>query len=69
VSDENKADLIEEINEVFADKIKDALAVAMVTREGEVLFHYAAQGRVNKDPADAAYILKMIKQLSDDDNS
>ena len=69
VPDENRVDLIGEINEVFAEKIKDALAVAMVTREGEVLIHYAAQGRVSKDPADAAYILNMIKELSDGDSS
>ncbi len=64
MSTEDDFDAIEEINKVFGEKINNALAVAMVTRDGEVLFHYAAQGQINKDPADAAYVLKMIENLS-----
>lgn len=58
-------DLILEINKVFAEKISNALAIAMVTRDGEVLYHYAATGAVNKDPKDAAYIINMINALSE----
>jgi|TARA_R110000751_G_scaffold237857_1_gene338758 hypothetical protein len=63
--EEHNNEAIDAINEAFSEKISNALAIAMVTRDGEVLFHYAAKGRVNKDPGDAAQIIKMIKELSE----
>lgn len=58
---------LQEINEVFAERAKDALAIAMVTRSGEVLYHYAAKGAFNHDAGDAAYVMRMIKKLSESD--
>lgn len=64
-NDSESFDPIEEINCVFSEKIHNAIAVAMVTRNGQVLFHYAAKGRISKDPGDAAYVIKMIQELTE----
>ena len=63
---ENTAAL-KEINEVFSEKAKDALAIAMVTRSGEVLYHYAARGEINRNAGDAAYVMRMIEELFQSD--
>ncbi|MFZ8201822.1 hypothetical protein [Alteromonas portus] len=65
MSKEDNQAAIDQINQVFSEKAKDALAIAMVTRTGEVLFHYAATGASSNDVANASYVIEMIKTLSE----
>lgn len=65
MSKKKEQSALSEINKVFSEKAKEALAIAMVTQSGEVLYHYAATGGVNHSVEDAAYVIEMIKKLSD----
>ena len=64
MSQESNQSSLDQINQVFSEKAKDALAIAMVTKNGEVLYHYAATGGSSKKVEDAAYVVEMIKALS-----
>uniref|UniRef100_UPI004048ACB0 hypothetical protein n=1 Tax=Rheinheimera sp. TaxID=1869214 RepID=UPI004048ACB0 len=65
MSKEKEQSALSQINEVFSEKAKNALAIAMVTQSGEVLYHYAATGGMSHNVEDAAYVIEMIKKLSD----
>lgn len=59
----NNSGALKEINEVFSDLAKDALAIAIVTKEGTVAYHYAANGHMSQSIEDASFVIDMIKQL------
>ena len=54
---------LNQINEVFSDLAKDALAIALVTQDGKVAYHYSATGHMSYSVEDAAFVIDMIKQL------
>jgi hypothetical protein len=64
MSQETNQPALDQINKMFSEKAKDALAIAMVTKTGEVLYHYAATGGSSNKVEDAAYVVEMIKTLS-----
>lgn len=65
MEDDTEFPALDQLNEIFSEKAKEALAIAMVTKNGEVLYHFAARGSMTHDAGDAAYILDMIKTLTD----
>lgn len=65
MEDDTELPALDQLNEIFSEKAKEALAIAMVTKNGEVLYHFAARGSITHDAGDASYILDMIKTLTD----
>lgn len=55
---------LDDINELFSEKAKEALAIAMVTQSGEVLYHYAATGSFSRSAEEAERVIALIKELS-----
>ncbi|CCQ09167.1 hypothetical protein PALB_10 [Pseudoalteromonas luteoviolacea B = ATCC 29581] len=55
----------QDINEVFKEMVDEAVAFAIVGKDGQVAYSYAQNIKINFDPNDASLILKMIAQLSD----
>lgn len=55
----------QDINEMFKEMVDEAVAFAIVGKDGQVAYSYAQNIKINFDPHDASHILKMIAQLSD----
>lgn len=53
----------EDMNEAFKSMAQDAIALAVVTSDGTVAFHYAKQGCVNTDPQAASTIINTVAKL------
>lgn len=53
----------QEMNNVYKDMVDNALALAVVTRDGSVAFHYAKQGGINTDPNAASAIIGTVADL------
>ena len=55
----------QDVNNMFKEMIDEAVAFAIVGKDGQIAYSYAQNIKINFDPHDASHILKMIAQLSD----
>lgn len=53
----------QEMNELFKEMVDDAIAFAVVTKDGMVGFHYAKHGSINTDPKAASTIISTVASL------
>ncbi len=55
----------QDVNNIFKEMIEEAVAFAIVGKDGQVVYSYAQNIKINFDPHDASKIIEMIAQLTD----
>lgn len=53
----------QEMNDLFKEMVDDAIAFAVVAKDGMVGFHYAKHGSINTDPKAASTIISTVARL------
>lgn len=54
----------QEANKIFQDMLSEALAFAIVTKDGAVAYSYADNGMISHDVSDAVEVISTIANLS-----
>ena len=55
----------QDVNNMLKEMIDEAVAFAIVGKDGQVAYSYAQNIKINFDPHDASKIIEMIAQLTD----